>query len=173
MEQTAAGEPVGEPLTRTVVAPLLPVTVTVTGLLPATHYHYDAQVANGDRARGTFRTPAADGVQSGLRFRATGDVRGDLGPYPAITNMPDRDLDFFVHLGDTVYADLSSPAVPKQAQTVEEFRLKHNEVNSTYRDLNALAALRASTISFATIDDHEVLNNFAGGAPASSSGFYA
>jgi phosphodiesterase/alkaline phosphatase D-like protein len=158
--------------TRTVSEPLLPVTVTVSGLMPDTRYRYQAEVANGDRASGLFRTPAPDGVRRGLRFAATGDVRGDLAPYPAIGNAPEHDLDFFVNLGDTVYADFISPAVPKQAQSVEEFRLKHDEVNREYIGLNALAALRASTISFATIDDHEILNNFAGGAPASSSRFF-
>lgn len=161
-----------EPLTSTVVEPLLPVTVTVSGLSPDTRYRYQAEVANGDRASGVFRTPAGDGVQRGLRFGATGDVRGDLAPYPSITNMSERELDFFVNLGDTVYADFTSPAVPRQAQSVEEFRLKHDEVNRSYLGLNALAALRASTISFATVDDHEILNNFAGGAPAASSRFF-
>ncbi len=163
----------GEPLTRTVVEPLLPVTVTVSGLSAATAYRYHAEVASGDTATGHFRTPAAEGVRRGLRFAASGDVRGDLAPYPAIANAPARDLDFFVNLGDTVYADFSSPAVPKQAQTLEEFRRKHDEVNSTLRGLNTLAALRAATISFATLDDHEILNNVAGGAPASSSRYFA
>ena len=162
-----------QPMTRTVIEPLLPVTVTVTGLSPDSRYVYQAEVASGEIVGGHFRTPAGDGVQRGLRFAATGDVRGDLAPYPSIANAAMRDLDFFVNLGDTVYADFSSPAVPKQAQTIEEFQLKHDEVNSTRRGLNALAALRASTISFATLDDHEILYNVAGGAPASSSRYFA
>jgi phosphodiesterase/alkaline phosphatase D-like protein len=160
--------PLGAPITRTVSNPLLPVTVTVTGLAPATRYRYQAEVASGDRASGVFRTPAAEGDRRGLRFAATGDVRGDLAPYPAISNAPGRDLDFFVNLGDTVYADFISPTVPKPAASVEEFLLKHVEVNSTYLGLNALAALRVATVSFATLDDHEVRNNFAGGAPAAA-----
>jgi phosphodiesterase/alkaline phosphatase D-like protein len=162
-----------EPITRTVSEPLLPVTATVAGLTPATAYRYQVTVANGESAIGVFRTPAGDGEHVGVRFAATGDVRGDLAPYPSILNAPSRNLDFFVNLGDTIYADFPSPAVPKQAQTIEEFRLKHDEVNSSHRDLNTLAALRAATISFATIDDHEVLNNFPGGAPASSSRYFA
>ncbi len=162
-----------ETITRTVNESLLPVTVTVAGLSPATTYHYQAAVANSERAAGIFRTPAADGEHHGLRFAASGDVRGDLAPYPSIANAPSRDLDFFVNVGDTVYADFPSPALLKQAQSIEEFRLKHNEVNSTHRGLNTLAALRAATVSFATLDDHEVLNNFAGGAPASSSRYFA
>lgn len=160
-------------LTHTVTEPLLPVTVTVTGLSPGTIYNYQATIANGDHAMGFFRTPAGEGEQRGLRFAASGDVRGDLAPYPAIANAPDRELGFFINLGDTVYADIGSPAVPTRAQTLEEFRLKHAEVNSTRHGLNTLAALRASTISFATIDDHEVLNNFAGGASANNGDLFA
>lgn len=165
--------PLTAPITRTVSDPLLPVTVTVTGLTPATRYAYQVEVAGGEHVGGVFRTPAAAGERRGLRFAATGDVRGDLAPYPAIANAPGRDLDFFVNLGDTVYADFPSPLVPKPASSVEEFLLKHVEVNSTYLGLNALAALRAATVSFATLDDHEVRNNFAGGAPAASTRVFA
>jgi phosphodiesterase/alkaline phosphatase D-like protein len=171
--QGGADGATGEALTLTVVEPLLPVTVTISGLSADTRYQYQVEVANGDKASGLFRTPATDGVHRGLRFAASGDVRGDLAPYPSITNAASRDLDFFVNLGDTIYAEFPSPDVPKQAQTIEEFRRKQSEVNSTYAGLNSLAALRASTISFATLDDHEVLNNFAGGAPASSSRYFA
>ncbi len=177
LQSDPAAAPVDMPITRivtgTVTEPLIPVTVTLTGLAPATRYHYQAEVANGERASGVFRTPAADGVRQGLRFAATGDVRGDLAPYPAIANAPGRDLDFFVNLGDTAYADFVSPTVPRPALSTEEFLLKQVEVNSTYLGLNALAALRASTISFATLDDHEVRNNFAGGAPAGSTRIFA
>ncbi len=169
--QTDSGATMGMPLTRTVVEPLLPVTVSVTGLTPNTAYTYQAAVTNGDIATGRFRTPAAEGVHRGLRFAATGDVRGDLAPYPALTGIAGHELDFFVHLGDTIYADIGSPAVPRRAQTEEEFRLKHDEVHRAARGLNTLAALRAATITFATVDDHEIVNNFAGGAPAGSGVF--
>ena len=39
--------------------------------------------------------------------------------------------------------------------------------------MNTLADLRASTALFATIDDHEVTNDFAGGAPAAADGRFA
>lgn len=77
--------------------------------------------------------------------------------------------------GDTIYADIGSPAVlnpdgtrKEQAETLPEYRAKHDEV---YRDrfgLNTWAELRASTSVLATIDDHEVTNDFAGGELASS-----
>lgn len=83
-------------------------------------------------------------------------------------------MNFFVSLGDTIYADVPSPAVPQQqAETLEEFRAKQNEVYSAVFGLNTLGDLRASTSILATIDDHEVTNDFAGGALASSDPSFA
>ena len=153
--------------TATVRNPLQPVTVTVTGLMPGSAYAYDVTAPDGDAARGAFRTPALPDATHGLRFGVSGDWRGSLTPYVALTNATERDLDFFIALGDTVYADLTSPAVPvRQATTLDEFRRKHAEVYSSDLARNELAALRASTALYATIDDHEVLNDFAGGAQA-------
>lgn len=85
------------------------------------------------------------------------------------------DLAFFVEHGDTIYADLGSDAVlnpdgtrKQQAETLGEYRLKHNEVYSERFGLNAWEAVRNSTAIFATIDDHEVTNDFAGGAAIGS-----
>ncbi|HKB38556.1 MAG TPA: alkaline phosphatase D family protein, partial [Gemmataceae bacterium] len=76
---------------------------------------------------------------------------------------------FFLEFGDTIYADFPSPDLPKpQATTLTDFRIKQNEVYSSRDGLNTLADLRASTSVLATIDDHEVTDNFAGGAPAAS-----
>lgn len=99
----------------------------------------------------------------------SGDWRGDLAPYPSVKNVTARELDFFVGLGDTIYADVPSPSVPiAQCETIEEFRDKHFEVYSPRLGVNTLGEVRASTAWYATIDDHEVTNDFAGGAPASS-----
>ena len=43
----------------------------------------------------------------GLRFGVAGDWRGELAPYPAISNVAGRNLDFFVEHGDTIYARCS------------------------------------------------------------------
>ena len=92
------------------------------------------------------RTPGEPGTFRGLRFGVSGDWRGELSPYPALQNAAERDLDFFVELGDTIYADYPSPAVPAdQARTLAEFRAKHSEVYSARFGLNAWAELRSST----------------------------
>jgi 3-phytase/alkaline phosphatase D len=140
-------------------------------LKPGTRYRYTAQDAEGKSLVGTFRTPNLSGKKHGLRFGVTGDWRQELAPYPAIKNIAARNLDFFVAEGDTIYADYVSPGVPKkQAKTLEEYRAKHAENLLPRYGLNTWADARASTAFFATIDDHEVANDFAGGAPSDSDG---
>ena len=51
---------------------------------------------------------------------------------------------------------------------LSRFRLKHSEVYSELAGLDTLADLRASTAIFSTIDDHEVTDDFAGGADVST-----
>ena len=146
-----------------------PVKVEITDLNPATEYYYRVTDAAGSTEIGEFKTAAELGSQNGLKFGVTGDWRGELSPYPAISNADEANLDFFVLHGDTIYADFPSPEVPKeQAETLAEFRAKHQEVYGDRFGENTWADLRGSTSIFATIDDHEVINDFSGGAPANS-----
>lgn len=145
---------------------LAPLKLEVTGLTPGTQYYYRATDFDGATAAGTFRTPTEVGERRGLRFGVTGDWRGELAPYPGISNVAEMGLDFFMLHGDTIYADYPSPDVPLgQATTFEDFYRKHAEVYGERYGLNTWADVRASTAIFATIDDHEVTNDFAGGAP--------
>ncbi len=147
----------------------IPVKVAVTDLHPASQYYYRATDAAGNSASGKFVTPAEVGQKVGLRFGVSGDQRGELAPFPSIVNVPERDLAFFLEFGDTIYADVASPDVNKsQATTLDDYRTKHNEVYAERYGMNTQAALRASTSILAVIDDHEVTNDFAGGAPANS-----
>lgn len=150
-----------------VLDPAAPITATLADLTSNTQYQYQVTNAAGETASGRFRTAAPVGVYTGLRFGVGGDWRGDLAPYPAMANAPGRDLDFFLALGDLVYADIPSAVVPLgPAHILAEFRRKFEEVYATHHDWNTWADLRASTALFVTIDDHEVRDNFAGGAEA-------
>lgn len=143
----------------------LPVKVQIEGLTPATQYHFRVTDSGGATQVGAFRTAAETGTFAGLRFGVSGDWRGELSPYAAITNVAAANLDFFVLHGDTIYADVASPAVPKaQAITLEEYRAKHAEVYGERAGFNVWAEIRATTSVLATIDDHEVTNDFSGGA---------
>ncbi|MBT9314567.1 phytase [Leptothoe spongobia] len=156
--------------TATVTEINLPVKVDVAGLDAGTEYFYRVTDAAGDSEVGRFETAAVAGEQTGLHFGVTGDWRGEIAPYPAVSNVAEKNLDFFLLHGDTIYADDDSPAVlnpdgtpSDQAITVDEFRAKHNEVYSQRFGQNVWADVRASTPVYATIDDHEVTNDFAGG----------
>ncbi len=157
-------------VTAEVSNPLRPVKVRVKNLTAGTDYFYRATDAAGATAEGQFHTAAATGTYAGLRFGVSGDWRGELSPYPAIANADQRSLDFFVEHGDTIYADFESPVLPgvDQARTLAEYRAKHSEVYGDRFGQNTWSDLRASTSILATIDDHEVINDFAGGAPAAS-----
>ena len=156
--------------TATVSSALQPVKVEVTGLAANTDYFYRAIDATGASATGKFSTAAAVGQQTGLKFGVTGDWRGELAPYPAVSNADTANLKFFVELGDTIYGDVASPAVKNadgtekaQSTTLTDYRSKQAEVYTTRYGQNTLADLRAATSILATIDDHEVTNDFAGG----------
>ncbi|OQW72536.1 MAG: phosphodiesterase [Proteobacteria bacterium ST_bin11] len=154
---------------KTVSDPLAPVKWDVSGLSADTTYYYRAIDSVGSQASGQFKTAAALGSTTGLRFGVSGDWRGDLLPYPTVKNASQRNLDFFVAMGDTIYGDVASNVNngQQQAQSLNDFRNKHAEVYSAKGGLNGLADLRQSTAVFATIDDHEVTNDFAGGADVS------
>jgi phosphodiesterase/alkaline phosphatase D-like protein len=145
----------------------VPVKVAISGLTPGVRYSYTATSSIGQVGSGVFETPATVGSRNGLRIGISGDWRGELRPYPAIANVPARALDLFVKLGDTIYADYPSPAVPlTQTMTITDFRKKHNEVYGEHQSRNSWAEVQASTSVLAVIDDHEVINSFAGGATA-------
>ena len=155
--------------TAEVIDPLIPVKVQVTDLRPATEYVYQVLDAAGSRISGRFRTLPADDAKHGLHFGVTGDWRGELRPYVSLSNVAARQLDFFVELGDTIYADYPSLDLSAgQARTLTDFRIKHNEVYSARYDQNDWADIRASTSVYVMHDDHEVCDDYAGGAPPAS-----
>ncbi|MEI6160241.1 MAG: alkaline phosphatase D family protein, partial [Roseococcus sp.] len=154
-----------------VADPLVPAKLQLTNgtLAAGTTYHWRALGADGEVETARFRTPDAVTVQNGFSMGVTGDWRGELAPYPAIKNAATAGLDLFVKLGDTIYADYASPAVNiPQAMTLADYRAKHNEVYSNQAGLDAWGNLQKTTAILVTIDDHEVINDFSGGAPASS-----
>jgi alkaline phosphatase D len=153
----------------TAIDALEPVKAGVSGLSAGTRYYYRATDAGGATSSGTFKTAAAAGTFGGFRMGVSGDWRGELAPYPSLRNAANRNLDLWMSLGDTIYADVSSPAVPaSQATSLTDYRLKHNEVLSERFGLNVHRDIRQSTSVMATIDDHEVTNDFAGGAAIST-----
>ena len=79
-----------------VVDPTVPAKSEIEGLVPGSLYVYAVSTDFGTTYDvGWFRTPHLVGGHHGLRFGVSGDSRGELGPFPSITNTTQRSLDFF------------------------------------------------------------------------------
>jgi phosphodiesterase/alkaline phosphatase D-like protein len=146
----------------------MPVKLSLGGLTAGTTYHYRGTDAAGNSAVGRFRTPHASGLH-GLRFGVSGDWRGPLAPYPAVKNVPARNLDVFAKLGDTIYAENYDAYPVVTVDTLAGYRDRYREsLSDNFGQTNQIRVLRQSTAVLASIDDHEVVNDFAGGAPSST-----
>lgn len=128
---------------------------------------------------GSFRT-APMGADRDIHFLWSGDTAGqgwginlEFGGMKIYQSMKNENADFFIHCGDTVYADgpiqetqeaedgliwnnLVTEEVSKVAETLDEFRgrYKYNLLDHNVRDFNA------STAQIWQWDDHEVVNNW-------------
>ncbi|MGW0890273.1 alkaline phosphatase D family protein [Saccharopolyspora sp. NPDC002578] len=175
---------------RRVRGPLLTPDTDGTGkllldrLAPGQRFHYrvsaedlDGRVT-GEPLTGRFRT-AARGRED-VRFLWSGDVVGqgwginpDVGGMTIYSAMARRDPDFFLHSGDTVYADgplqetvalpdggtwrnLVTPEKSKVAETLDEYRgqFAYNLLDENVR------RFAADVPQLVQWDDHEVTNNW-------------
>jgi alkaline phosphatase D len=129
------------------------VALPLEGLAPGREYVYRAVVEDaGIRGPvGRFRTAPAAGAD--FTFGFSGDIEAGHQPFTLFDSVARRGPDFFVMLGDTVYAD-----VPRErfTPTLAHYRDKHRE----NRDDAHLARLLAATSVRAMWDDHEVHNDF-------------
>jgi alkaline phosphatase D len=155
-------------------------TIPIEGLMPATRYRYYVFVgAKGQEgtptegkvaARGEFTTLADATSRVPVTFAWSGDLggqqrcrRGAAG-YPIFDVMRARHLDFFLFLGDTMYADDVCPSPPNEqgadfrATTLAEYRARHRD----QRGAEALRRFLGDIPVYAIWDDHEVQNNFSG-----------
>jgi alkaline phosphatase D len=152
--------------------------VLIQGLEPATAHRYRAWCAAESRSddsraeQGTFRTAPARSDPKPVRFAWGGDVGGqnvcrdaERG-YPIFAAVAARRPEFFVGLGDMIYADdgcagagrygnAQLPGVAP-APTLEAY-WGHWRYN---RDDPGLARLLAGTAYYAVWDDHEVVDDF-------------
>ncbi len=132
----------------------------------------------GEAVTGRFRTAPAD--RRDVSFVWGGDVAGqgwcinpDDGGMVTFSTMRKHRPDFFLHSGDTIYADgpilpevkladgriwknLTLPEKAKVAETLDEFRAAH-KYNLTDDNLRAFNAEVPIIVQW---DDHEVTNNW-------------
>lgn len=132
--------------------------------------------------QGHFRTPEASGgpATRPLRLVWSGDTAGQgfgineaFGGMRIYEAMRKTNPDFFIHSGDTIYADgpipaelklkdgtlwknLVTPEVAKVAETLDEFRGRHR-YNLMDANVRAFASEVAQIWQW---DDHEVCNNY-------------
>lgn len=144
--------------------------------------------STGQPITGRFRT-APDAPRT-IRFGWSGDTAGQgwgIGEEGMTTyaTMGGHELDFFIHSGDTIYADgpmtaeqehaggiwrnvVLIPEVEKVAETLDEFRGRY-KYNQMDRHVQAFCA---ATPVFYQWDDHEVTNNWSPGKDLSADDRY-
>lgn len=143
--------------------------VTLDGLTPATRYAYGVR-QGGESVTGEFRTAPAAGDPVPVTFLWSGDLGGAGycrlldGGYRIFRAMARHPADFFLFVGDTVYADVPCdrpgvvPGAAFRATTLAQFRARHryNREDPPFQEF-----LRRTPV-YAIWDDHEVRNDFAG-----------
>jgi alkaline phosphatase D len=156
------------------------VKTRVTGLKPHEQYYYRFATATKDGPIGRFRTALPADSRQPVRFAFWSCQEYTHGYYNAHELMAAGDLDFVICLGDYVYSeayhsikggtgvrddhigrDLGRPGVVREAITLDDYRAKYELYRSD-------ASLRKVSARFPFVmlwDDHEVSDNYAGGAP--------
>jgi alkaline phosphatase D len=137
-------------------------------LTPATRYRY--RLIQGRTVEGEFLTAPPAGEMKPVSFLWSGDLgsrnrcRHLKEGYPIFQAMARLRPDFFLFVGDTIYADHRCagpdrvPGYDFAAKTLNEYRAKHRYNRS---DPAVQAFFRATSV-YAIWDDHEVRNDFAG-----------
>jgi alkaline phosphatase D len=144
----------------------------LTDLAPATRYLYRVSQAR-ERVTGSFVSAPAPEQAAPVTFLWSGDLgstpnycRHFLDGYPIFRQMTPRRPDFFLFVGDTIYADhrcVGDDRVPGYdfvATDLAGFREKHRYNRAD----PAVQEFFRGTSVFAIWDDHEVRNDFAGTA---------
>ena len=138
------------------------VKVEIKGLDPHTMYYYRA-VLGGKKPGpiGRFLTAPKRDADDAVRFCFSGDTRQSYQPFQIMDAIRENQPDFFIHLGDTIYADRNGTA-----RLLPEFWAK-------YRGNRADPAgqrLFSNTSAYIIWDDHEVANDYEGFHPLAAIG---
>ncbi|MGH7355303.1 MAG: alkaline phosphatase D family protein [Candidatus Rokuibacteriota bacterium] len=141
----------------------------LTALAPATRHRYRVRQGSDEIAGEFVTAPAAD-IAAKVTFLWSGDLGGGGfcrlvdGGYRIFRPMARRSADFFLFVGDTIYADVpcDKPGVVDganfRARRLEQYRQRH----SYNREDPAFKEFLRQTSVYAIWDDHEVRNDFSG-----------
>jgi alkaline phosphatase D len=157
------------------------VKARVTGLKAHEQYYYRFATKGADSPVGRFRTALPPDSKQDVKFAFFSCQDYTHGYYNALKVMADGDYDFVVCLGDYIYAEAyhsvkggtgvrddrigrenpQNPDIVREAVTLADYRAKYE----LYRSDPALRAVHAKFPMVMLWDDHEVQDNYAGGAP--------
>lgn len=131
----------------------------VDGLCPGEWYRYGFFAVEGGEAvargvLGEFRTALAEGALEPVTVAISACNGGGNAPWPALQRTSDEYYDVFLHLGDMAYNDGSA--------TLAEFRESWQEYLAVDQggETGGFALAYARAGLYATLDDHEITNNF-------------
>jgi phosphodiesterase/alkaline phosphatase D-like protein len=166
------------------------VKTNIGSLHSATVYYYRFQTLNGSVTSnvGKFKTAPDAKAKVAVHFAVSGDCDGLIRPYALASQVPAKNLDFFMFDGDTEYetsASIGSPAVtstgniPDPTVTVPSATDSQlfNDFSRKYREQffpvnvggqNCLQPFFAGQGNYTAYDNHELGNKqyINGGAPA-------
>ena len=126
--------------------------IPLTRLSPSTRYYYRALVAGKKPGPiASFRTAPRPNDNAKVSFCFSGDTRETYKPFTVMGAVRSQHPDFFIFLGDTIYADINGAA-----RQLPEFWAKYraNRADPWMQDCFA------DTSVYATWDDHEVVNDY-------------
>ncbi len=128
------------------------VKISLSGLKPASRYYYRAAVSGKFPGPvGSFVTAPHPDDAAKVTFCFSGDTRESYKPFTVMSAVAAQRPDFFLNLGDTIYADKNG-----SARQLAEFWAKYR-VN---RDDYATQACMQNTGLYVVWDDHEVADDF-------------
>ncbi|HEX5909057.1 MAG TPA: alkaline phosphatase D family protein [Thermoleophilaceae bacterium] len=133
-------------------------------------YFYRFSTRGENSPAGRFRTALPPDSRQPVRFAFFSCQDYSFGYFNAHTSLAREDIDFVVNLGDYIYGEAYyAPTNPKggvridrvgEAITVADYRAKYD----LYRSESALRKMHAQFPMISIWDDHEVQDNYAGGA---------
>jgi len=136
--------------------------IPLDNLQPSTRYYYRGAVGGKSPGGiGSFLTAPRPDENAKVSFCFSGDTRENYQPFSVMHAVQAQRPDFFLHLGDTIYADRGG-----SARRVEEFWQKYRANRNDPFQRNCFA----TTSVYALWDDHEVADNYLPGHPLASIG---
>jgi len=131
--------------------------IQLENLEPATTYYYRAAVAGKQPGyMAHFVTAPKPDDLATVSFCFGGDTRESYQPFTVMDAIRARQPDFFLHLGDTIYADRGG-----SARRLNEFWAKYR---ANRADVSTQLCFAESS-AYVVWDDHEVENDYLPGNP--------